>query len=85
MRNFVFTHNWVHLGREDDRYTIPTVSKPTLEKLLGAELLGKYQEALRAKKDQVNEILPSKVETPKLDGILKFVKDNEKVMVVDVL
>jgi hypothetical protein len=47
----VFTHNWVHLGREDDRYTIPTVSKPTLEKLLTTELLGKYQEALRAKKD----------------------------------
>jgi len=85
LRNFVFTHNWVHLGREDDRYTIPTVSKPTLEKILGKDLYDKFQEALRAKKDQIDEILPKQVEASKLNGVAKFVKDNEKVMVIEVL
>ena len=87
LRSFVFTHNWIHRGRDADRYAIPDATKTDLEKVLGAELLDKYQLALRAKKGEVADILPKEeaVDASKWKGVVAYVKDHEKEMVVSVL
>ena len=87
LRSFVFTHNWIHMGRDADRYAIPDATKTDLEKVLGAELLDKYQLALRAKKGEVADILPKEeaVDASKWKGVVAYVKDHEKEMVVSVL
>lgn len=87
LRSFVFTHNWIHKGRDADRYTIPDASKTDLEKVVGTQLLDKYQQALRAKKGEVAGILPkeNEVDASKWKGVVAYVKDHEKEMVVSVL
>ena len=87
LRSFVFTHNWIHMGRDADRYAIPDASKTDLEKVVGTELLDKYQLALRAKKGEVADILPKEeaVDASKWKGVVAYVKDHEKEMVVSIL
>ena len=87
LRNFVFTKNWIHEAKEFDRYTIPDAVKTALEKLIGADLVTKYQEALRAKRDEVAQILPKEdqLEESKWKAVVTYVQHNEKAMVVSVL
>ena len=87
LRSFVFTKNWIHEPKEFDRYTIPDAVKTALEKLIGSELVTKYQEALRAKRDEVAQILPQEdqLEESKWKAVVTYVRHNEKAMVVSVL
>ena len=72
------------MGKDDDRYAIPGASKADLEKVLGTELLDKYQQALRAKKGELVDILP-KEDASKWKGVVTYVKNHENEMVVSIL
>jgi len=87
LRSFVFTKNWIHEAKEFDRYTIPDDVKTALDKLIGSDLVTKYQEALRAKRDEVAQILPKEdqLEESKWKAVVTYVHHNEKAMVVSVL
>lgn len=75
------------MGKDDDRYAIPDASKADLEKVLGTELLDKYQQALRAKKGELVDILPKEdaIDASKWKGVVTYVKDHENKMVVSIL
>ena len=87
LRSFVFTKNWINEPKEFDRYTIPDSVKTALNTLIGPELVAKYQEALRAKRDEVAQILPKEdqLDAGKWKAVVTYVKTNEKAMVLDVL
>jgi len=78
-RLFCFSYNFINLGAERgaDRASVPADFESELKEVLTSAYFSKFEEAIRAKKEDFEKELPEEVSTEVAEKLMKFVSVKE--------
>lgn len=86
IRNFSLTYNWLNMKyeeRQDSVIFIPSKFEGELEKLLSKDILAKFLECMKGKKEDIATNLPAEFDDAKVQKVTKFIDEKDKEHVID--
>ena len=85
LRALCITNNWIVGKKEDDKRFIPSTFEPKLKTILGEQCLKAMSEAMTKTQAEVADLVHKDVSPKAMEDLLRFIEENEKACVVDVI